>query len=131
MVDISFDTLGGLCTVAFLESIDRHIGKQHLFKRSVILVCIPAAAWIWIPMFVSVSLKSPTVRCLRGALRSYSMLLQVKAWCYYESRLLGAHHGLLSTYALETMVLYIFNMYHHELQSPLKVRISKPILLSM
>lgn len=49
------------------------------------------------------------------------MHLQVKAWCYYESRLLGAHHGLLSTYALETMVLYIFNMYHHELQSPLKV----------
>lgn len=48
-------------------------------------------------------------------------MLQVKAWCYYESRLLGAHHGLLSTYALETMVLYIFNMYHQELQSPLKV----------
>lgn len=38
LVDISFDTLGGLCTVAFLESIDRHIGKHHLFKRSVILV---------------------------------------------------------------------------------------------
>ncbi len=45
----------------------------------------------------------------------------MKAWCYYESRLLGAHHGLLSTYALETMVLYIFNMYHQELQWPLKV----------
>jgi hypothetical protein len=38
VVDISFDTLGGLCTVAFLESIDRHIGKEHLFKRSIILV---------------------------------------------------------------------------------------------
>ena len=48
-------------------------------------------------------------------------LLQVKAWCYYESRLLGAHHSLLSTYALETMVLYIFNMYCKELSSPLKV----------
>ena len=47
---------------------------------------------------------------------------QVKAWCYYESRLLGAHHGLLSTYALETMVLYIFNIYHQQLQSPLKAR---------
>ena len=51
---------------------------------------------------------------------------QVKAWCYYESRLLGAHHGLLSTYALETMVLYIFNMYHQELQSPLKVGPNPP-----
>jgi len=47
---------------------------------------------------------------------------QVKAWCYYESRLLGAHHGLISTYALETMVLYIFNLYHAQLHSPLRVR---------
>ena len=38
VVDISFETLGGLCTVAFLESIDRNIGENHLFKRSVILV---------------------------------------------------------------------------------------------
>jgi hypothetical protein len=43
VVDISFDTLGGLCTVAFLESIDRHIGEKHLFKRSVILVRTPLA----------------------------------------------------------------------------------------
>ena len=46
--------------------------------------------------------------------------MQVKAWCYYESRLLGAHHGLLSTYALETMVLYLLS-HHPELDSPLKV----------
>ena len=45
----------------------------------------------------------------------------MKAWCYYESRLLGAHHGLLSTYALETMVLYLLNSHHQELNSPLKV----------
>ena len=44
VVDISYDTIGGLCTVAFLESIDRHIGEKHLFKRSVILVgCKPSA----------------------------------------------------------------------------------------
>ena len=43
VVDISYDTIGGLCTVAFLESIDRHIGEKHLFKRSVILVgCSPS-----------------------------------------------------------------------------------------
>lgn len=47
--------------------------------------------------------------------------MQVKAWCYYESRLLGAPHGLLSTYALETMVLYIFNFYHNSLQTPCQV----------
>lgn len=50
-------------------------------------------------------------------------IAQVKAWCYYESRLLGAHHGLISTYALETLVLYIFNLYHATLNSSLEVRI--------
>ena len=38
VVDISFQSLGGLCTVNFLESIDRRIDNHHLFKRSIILV---------------------------------------------------------------------------------------------
>lgn len=46
---------------------------------------------------------------------------QLKAWCYYESRLLGAHHGLISSYALEVLVLYIFNLHHAELHTPLDV----------
>ncbi|EFN52312.1 hypothetical protein CHLNCDRAFT_58914 [Chlorella variabilis] len=82
VVDVSFDTVGGLCTVAFLEAADRRIGRQHLFKRSILLL---------------------------------------KAWCYYESRLLGAHHGLISSYALEVLVLYIFNLHHAELHTPLDV----------
>ncbi|KAF5175308.1 PAP/OAS1 substrate-binding domain superfamily [Thalictrum thalictroides] len=82
VVDISFNQLGGLCTLCFLEQVDRLIGKDHLFKRSIILI---------------------------------------KAWCYYESRVLGAHHGLISTYALETMVLYIFHLFHSSLDGPLAV----------
>ena len=58
------------------------IGRDHLFKRSIILV---------------------------------------KAWCYYESRILGAHHGLISTYGLETLVLYVFHIFHPDLHSPLHV----------
>ncbi|KAK2993852.1 hypothetical protein RJ640_003964, partial [Escallonia rubra] len=73
VVDISFNQLGGLCTLCFLEEVDHLINQNHLFKRSVILI---------------------------------------KAWCYYESRILGAHHGLISTYALETLVLYIFHVYN-------------------
>jgi hypothetical protein len=49
------------------------------------------------------------------------MALQIKAWCYYESRLLGAHHGLLSSYALEVLVLHICNLYHTTAATPLKV----------
>ncbi|MCL7037044.1 hypothetical protein MKW94_007424 [Papaver nudicaule] len=82
VVDISFNQIGGLSTLCFLEQVDRRIGKDHLFKRSIILI---------------------------------------KAWCYYESRILGAHHGLISTYALETLVLYIFHLFHSSLHGPLAV----------
>ncbi|XP_010515589.1 PREDICTED: uncharacterized protein LOC104791408 isoform X1 [Camelina sativa] len=82
VVDISFNQIGGICTLCFLEKIDHLIAKDHLFKRSIILI---------------------------------------KAWCYYESRILGAFHGLISTYALETLVLYIFHLFHSSLNGPLAV----------
>ncbi|KAL8254101.1 hypothetical protein R6Q59_032322 [Mikania micrantha] len=82
VVDISFNQLGGLCTLCFLEEVDHLINHNHLFKRSIILI---------------------------------------KAWCYYESRILGAHHGLISTYALETLVLYIFHVFNNSFVGPLEV----------
>ncbi|CAI0469912.1 unnamed protein product [Linum tenue] len=82
VVDISFNQLGGLCTLCFLEEVDHMIKDDHLFKRSIILI---------------------------------------KAWCYYESRILGAHHGLISTYALETLVLYIFHVFNKSFAGPLEV----------
>lgn len=45
----------------------------------------------------------------------------IKAWCYYESRLLGGYYGLISTYALETMVLHVINHFHCSLHFPLAV----------
>ncbi|XP_042027417.1 uncharacterized protein LOC121774618 isoform X1 [Salvia splendens] len=82
VVDISFNQVGGLCTLCFLDEIDNLISQNHLFKRSIILI---------------------------------------KAWCYYESRILGAHHGLISTYALETLVLYIFHVFNNSFHGPLEV----------
>ena len=41
VVDISFNSVNGLCTLGFLEEMDRWIGSGHLFKRSVILVSPP------------------------------------------------------------------------------------------
>lgn len=82
VVDISVNQIGGLSTLCFLEQVDRVIKKDHLFKRSIILI---------------------------------------KAWCYFESRTLGAHVGLISTYGLETLVLYIFHVFHIELDGPLSV----------
>ncbi|XP_073146368.1 uncharacterized protein [Henckelia pumila] len=81
VVDISFNQLGGLSTLCFLEQVDRLVGRNHLFKRSIILI---------------------------------------KTWCFYESRILGATHGLISTYALETLILYIFQLFHSTISGPLE-----------
>jgi syndecan 1 len=48
-------------------------------------------------------------------------IILIKAWGFYEGRVLGAHHALISTYALETLVLYVLNAYHEELSTPLEV----------
>jgi hypothetical protein len=54
----------------------------------------------------------------RPCLLKRSVIL-VKAWSYYEARILGAHHSLMSSYALEVMVLYILLHYHEQAQTPL------------
>lgn len=41
VVDVSFNQIGGLCTLMFLESVDRLVGREHLFKKSIILVRAP------------------------------------------------------------------------------------------
>ncbi|KAM7277371.1 hypothetical protein ACFE04_019237 [Oxalis oulophora] len=56
----------------------------------------------------------------KGQLYKYSVLL-IKAWCFYEGRVLGAHQGLISTYAIEALVIYIINLFHASLSSPLAV----------
>ncbi|KAL8050078.1 hypothetical protein ABFS82_06G059200 [Erythranthe guttata] len=56
----------------------------------------------------------------KGHLFKQSIIL-IKAWCYYESRILGASYGLISTYALETMILHIINLFHSHLRGPLSV----------
>ncbi|OIV96810.1 hypothetical protein TanjilG_08671 [Lupinus angustifolius] len=50
-------------------------------------------------------------------------IILIKAWCFHESRILGAQHALISSYALEVLVLYIFHLYSDKLTfaGPLEV----------
>lgn len=144
MVDVSFNQLGGLFTLNFLEEVDLAIGGDHIFKRAIMLVrarracsrrghaasnsmrgrsgARAGAAWGCARAAAkrAAALREQLARRRRRRPRA----AQVKAWCYYESRLLGAHHGLISTYALETLVLYVFNKHHalRPITSPLQVR---------
>uniref|UniRef100_A0ACD5YAS4 Uncharacterized protein n=1 Tax=Avena sativa TaxID=4498 RepID=A0ACD5YAS4_AVESA len=81
VVDISFNQLGGVSTFSFLEMVDREVGRDHLFKKSIILI---------------------------------------KAWCYHERNIHGSSRWLISTYALEILILYIFNIFHQSLHGPLE-----------
>lgn len=159
VVDISFNQMGGLITLNFLEEINNLIGNSNIFKRSIILVRL---GWQHQPqqqqqharqegaqhstaqhastqgMHAGANSIIALCPCRTGqGVHAVSVInpqpharlspcvvghcVQVKAWCYYESRLLGAHHGLISTYALETLVLYVFNKYHETIDSPLSV----------
>ncbi|KAF8413309.1 hypothetical protein HHK36_001287 [Tetracentron sinense] len=48
-------------------------------------------------------------------------IILIKAWCYYESRILGSRYRLISTYALVTLVLYIFHVFNNSFAGPLEV----------
>lgn len=81
-IDLTGHQVGGLSTLCLLEDIDRVIEKNHLFKKSIILV---------------------------------------KAWCYYESRIHGSHHNLMSTYCITTLLIYLLNVFYDELHTPAQV----------
>jgi hypothetical protein len=48
-------------------------------------------------------------------------ILLVKAWCMYESRIMGSFSALLSSYAVEVIVFHVLNVYHSSATSPLTV----------
>lgn len=39
-------------------------------------------------------------------------LVFIKSWCFYEGCILGSNISLLASYALETLVICVFNYYH-------------------
>lgn len=48
-------------------------------------------------------------------------IILVKAWCLYDSHILGSQHGNLCSYAIEIMILYIMNNYYDRCLTPLDI----------
>ncbi|EEY68690.1 uncharacterized protein PITG_19006 [Phytophthora infestans T30-4] len=101
-VDFTANRVGALGAVRLLDAMAARVGRQHLFKKSLILI---------------------------------------KAWCTHESRpfmqrasneaggsvpgstpasVMGASHGALSTYAVNTIVMALFNQHGDALTHPLQ-----------
>jgi hypothetical protein len=46
VVDVSFNQLGGLCALNFLEEINRSLRPDHMLKKSIILVRLKGSLYI-------------------------------------------------------------------------------------
>ena len=42
-------------------------------------------------------------------------LILIKSWCFFEGNLMGSNIGLMASYALEILVIYIFNLYYNDI----------------
>ncbi|RHY32643.1 hypothetical protein DYB32_005788 [Aphanomyces invadans] len=90
-IDFTANRFGALGALSLLHEMDARVGHNHLFKRSLILI---------------------------------------KSWAMYDScrfivgpgrsNILGAVSGALSTFALNTMVMCIFNLYGKRIVHPLQ-----------
>lgn len=43
--------------------------------------------------------------------------LLIKAWCSYEGNLMGSNIGLMASYALESLIIYMFNLYYKDINN--------------
>ena len=106
LVDISTNTASALATVCLLEEVDREIDRSLALHYPPPPPPAPSAG--------GGSVAWPPASSSPSHLLKQSILV-IKAWALYESHVLASHHSLLSTYAIETMVMYILNHYHHHL----------------
>lgn len=111
VVDISFNQIGGLGTLCFIEEVIRSDWSSHHH-------------YFTFNLFAEISDKIFVFQVdnliNQNHLLKRSIIL-IKSWCFYESRILGSYHGLLSTYALETLVIYVFHVYSSTFAGPLEV----------
>lgn len=93
----------------------------HLFLATILLALMKGTSFVK-HFFIDTTLLFFQVDLVVGHNHLFKRsIILVKAWCYYESRILGAHHVLISTYALETLVLYIFHVFYNCFSGPLEV----------
>ena len=46
-------------------------------------------------------------------------LILIKAWCLFEGNLMGSNIGLMASYALEILVIYVFNLHYDNIYNEL------------
>ena len=94
-IDITINNFAGLYKIIFINSIEEQI--KHKYK-------------------ILQSYKDTSISDNKGNLFRRTFLL-IKAWFFYEGHLMGSNVGLMATYTLEILVIYIFNFYYYEINN--------------
>ncbi|RQM13658.1 hypothetical protein DD237_003979 [Peronospora effusa] len=105
-VDFTANRVGALGAVQLLDAMAIRVGRQHLLKKSLILI----KAWC-------THESSPYMQA--ASAETGGLGLSVVSGST-PSTVMGASHGALSTYAVNTIVMALFNQYGDALTHPLQ-----------
>ena len=47
-------------------------------------------------------------------------IILIKAWCTYEGSLMGSNIGLMASYGLEILIVYMFNLYYKDINNEIE-----------
>ena len=94
-IDISINNFAGLYKILFIDFIENQLkfqfNKKNLFNDS--------------------SYKDNKINIFKRT------LLLIKGWCFYEGKLMGSNIGLMASYTLEILVIFLFNLHYDEINN--------------
>jgi hypothetical protein len=94
-IDISINNFSGLQKILFIDFIENQLLLQ--FNKN--------------NMFNDNCYKENKINIFRRT------LLLIKGWCFYEGKLMGSNIGLMASYTLEILVIFLFNLHYHEVNN--------------
>ena len=92
-IDISVNNFSGIYKVVLIDYIEKQF-KNEFNKKN---------------LFTDNSFSDNKIQIFRRT------LILIKSWCSFEGNLMGSNIGLMASYALEILVIYIFNIYYNSI----------------
>ena len=89
-LDISVNNFSGIYKVILIDHIENQFKNE--FNR--------------LNLFTDNSFSENKIQIFRRT------LILIKAWCSFEGNLMGSNIGLMASYALEILVIYVFNLHY-------------------
>ena len=90
-IDISVNNFSGIYKVVLIDYIEKQF-KNEFNKKN---------------LFIDNSFSDNKIQIFRRT------LILIKSWCSFEGNLMGSNIGLMASYALEILVIYVFNIYYN------------------